>query len=341
MIDLKTEEDQWRKKLVDSFFPVEECDVHVGSPPLLSQRYKAIKRRGARVIDEEPFAIVTEAYQLIRHEDAMDLGYEAFERLYGEGLLATMKVFNVLLSDSRGSFLADLTSPSLVRSLGLRGDGADDHVFFLRITNSYNKTRAVRLEAGLCRWICRNGLIFGKQSIRFRDTHQKSKQKLMDHIARHTKFLEVDQMSTNIERAYHVRLNHEGSLILAMLQTLRLSVPPLKGESLNPSSWTQKCFVLEELGQKYEREYGRTAFAVIQASSEWVKRLMSESPIQRDSFERRCGEMLERVQTTYQWPESDLSQSARDEQLRRVHEWALQATHSITRCPSDLASLHH
>ena len=322
IIDLKTEEPFWRDKLNASFFPVEESEVRIGNTDIPSKKFKAIKKRHVRSDEDEPFAIVTGSYKLIRHEDAMDLGYEAFERMYGAGLLSNMTVFNVLVSTSGGSFLADLTSPELALRLNIRGLETDSQLFFLRVTNSYDRTRAVRVEAGICRWICRNGLIFGTQSIRFRDPHHKSKQSLLDYIADKTKLLKVDQVFAGIERAYHVNLVDQGSLIPSMLQTLRLSVPSPNSSFQTSNRWTRRCKTLVDIADKYKSSYGQTAFSAIQASSEWVKHLMSESPLQRDSYERRCGEMLELVQTSNEWPKSNLSGSQEDEQVQRVMEWA-------------------
>lgn len=327
MLNLKSEEYRWQNVLNAAFFPVDEREIFVGSSRKKSKKYKAIVKRESE--KAEPFAVVTDSYRLIRHEDAMDLGYEAFERIYGDQLLDQITVFNVILSVSRGSFLADLTSESLIEVFFAKEldvvkelNAFEHHVFFLRVTNSYNRTRAVRLETGLCRESTRSCLIFGKPSIRFKDPHNKSKQQLMDFIAKNTNPLDVRRLRTEIDRAYRLDL-HENRLIPAMLQTLRLVIPPVEPTPQNALSWQKKCTHLLEIAEAYEREWGLTAFSAIQASTEWVKRLMSESPIRRDSYERRCGEMLELLRSNDEWPKSDQSKSERDEQMRRVKDWAI------------------
>jgi hypothetical protein len=49
----------------------------------------------------------------------------------------------------------------------------DKWTAFLRIINSYNRTRLLRFELGFCRWICLNGMIFGRKSIEFSYAHTR------------------------------------------------------------------------------------------------------------------------------------------------------------------------
>jgi hypothetical protein len=49
----------------------------------------------------------------------------------------------------------------------------DEWTAFLRITNSYNRTRLMRFELGFCRRICLNGIIFGGKSIEFSYAHTR------------------------------------------------------------------------------------------------------------------------------------------------------------------------
>ena len=117
------------------------------------------------------------------------------------------------MANGRGSFFADFTTPELDCSIPLPGLNAPGgthaepsrHTFFLRTVNSYNRTQAVRLEAGICRSICRNGIIFGKQSIRFRHPHDKTKQQLMDQIAEYAEQLRTDELTGQIGDVYAVR----------------------------------------------------------------------------------------------------------------------------------------
>ena len=316
----------WEAKLQDAFFAVGLADVYVGSTYRQAKRYRAVIPTFENV-PGEPF--VTDRYSLIRNEDAVDLGFEAFERVFGPGARGQVAVFNVVLARTRGSFFADFTSPSLHRDipmspqldLGIVGEESPTlHKFFLRVVNSYNRTHAVRLEVGVCRSICRNGFIFGKQSIYFKDPHDKTKQQLMDEIAHRARELCTEALSREIGAAYVIRLGGSVSVLEGAWQTLRLAIPPVDPKARVAAQWRNRCTSLRDLAREYERGFGRTAFSVLQAASQWAREHADNSPIQRHSYERRCGEMLERLTAEASWPKTD--DRTAPEQLERIERWA-------------------
>ena len=318
--------ENWEQALYDACFPITLADVYVGDPARRAHRYRAIIPVDSES-NENPFAIVTDRYRLIRNEDVIDLGHEAFERLFGLHYRARMNVFNVVMANGRGSFFADFTTPELDCSIPLPGfdvpsgthAGPSRHTFFLRTVNSYNRTQAVRLEAGICRWICKNGIIFGKQSIRFRNPHDKTKQQLMDQIAQYAERLRTDDLIGQIGDVYALSLAPDMTVLEGVWQTLRLAIPPVNPESRTVRIWRDRCADLLAVSKEYDHQFGKTAFSVLQAASQWAQHLARTSPIQRHSYERRCGEMLESLMTDRRWPNRE--QSAQ-EQINRIVEWS-------------------
>ena len=233
---LNYETNEWERRLREACFPVTLADVLTGNPRKLSRRFKAIVRQDDNG-GAEPFAIVTNRYQLIRNDDALELGLEAFEHVFGPKARESMTVFNVITGREGGdlprrlygsdSLNARIPAPSGA-PIFLTGSDAQEgelHKFFLRVTNSYNKTQAVRIETGICRWICRNGMIFGTQSIRFRDPHHRSKIQLMDDIAQTAKRLATERLPAEIGATYGRSLDPGMSVLEGIWQTLRLAVP--------------------------------------------------------------------------------------------------------------------
>ena len=313
--------------LRNACFPVTLTDVYVGAPSRRAKRYRAVVPVDADG-GGEPFAIVTDRYRLIRNEDVIDLGHEAFEHLFGSHHRVRMAVFNVVMANSRGSFFADFTAPGLDCSIPVPGfdgptaePGEDPtrHTLFLRTVNSYNRTQAVRLEAGICRWICRNGMIFGKQSIQFRDPHHKTKCQLMDQIAERAELLITDTLQDRIGNVYGISLAQDMSVLEGVRQTLRLAVPPVDPKSRTARLWRDRCTVLNAVSKEYEQQFATTAFSVLQAASQWAQDQARTSPIQRHSYERRCGEMLESLTADGRWPDRD--RNAR-EQMDRILDWS-------------------
>ena len=322
-----TVSEDWENALHNACFPVALTDVFVGNPSRRTKRYRAVVPVDAGA-GTDPFAIVTDRYQLIRNEDVIDLGHEAFERLFGSDQRAQMTVFNVVMANGRGSFFADFTAPELNFSVPisrLKGydqpqDDETRHTFFLRTVNSYNRTQAVRLEAGICRWICRNGMIFGKQSIQFRDPHHKTKYQLMDHIAKHAEQLRTDVLPGEIGNVYGISLGQEMTVLEGVWQTLRLAIPPVDLKSRAAQVWKDRCADLRAVSEDYQKQFGKTAFSVLQAASQWARDQEAQtSPIQRHRYERRCGEMLESLTADKGWPnrEGDAKQ-----QVKRILDWS-------------------
>ena len=318
---------RWENALQEACFPVDLTEVYVGTPSRLAKRYRAVVALDKRSQDD-PFAIVTDRYRLIRNDDVIDLGHEAFERVFGPEHRDKMTVYNVVMPKRRGSFLADFTSAGLECSIPIPTlDGsilepdleAKRHTLFLRVINSYNRTQAVRLEVGVCRWICRNGIIFGKQSIRFRDAHHKTKHQLIDQIARKAERMTTDVITNRVGAVYAIPLAQGISVLEGVWQTLRLAIPPVDKASRTAAMWHDRCATLIATSLEYEQHHGKTAFSVLQAASQWGQAQAQTSPIQRHSYERRCGEMLETLATAGRWPVRD--RNAQD-QICRVFEWA-------------------
>ena len=325
---MMTSDNQTRDEVLhNACFPVTLTDVYVGDRSRRAKRYRAIMPLDAG-FDGDPFAIVTDRYRLIRNEDVIDLGHEAFERLFGSHHRAQMTVFNVVMATGRGSFFADFTAPELDCSIRipryngsaaqLEGDPTR-HTFFLRTVNSYNRTQAVRLEAGICRWICGNGIIFGKQSIQFRDPHHKTKHQLMDQIAQHAERLRTDALPGRIGDVYGISLLADMNVLEGVWQTLRLAIPPVDQKARTARLWRDRCLALSVVSEEYEERFGTAAFSVLQAASQWARDQARTSPIQRHSYERRCGEMLETLTTRAHWP--DRAGNAED-QVHRIREWS-------------------
>ena len=318
----------WEDALHDACFPVKLTDVYIGYPSRRAKRYRAVVPVHKGAVGD-PFAIVTNRYRLIRNEDVVDLGLEAFERMFGSISRTRMNVFNVVMAKGRGSFFADFTAPDLDCSIPIPGSDGDTsqsgedltrHTFFLRTVNSYNRTQPVRLEAGMCRWICRNGIIFGKQSIKFHDPHYKTKHQLMDEIAKCAEPLKIDALPGRITNAYSISLPQSTTVLEGAWQTLRLAIPPVDPNSRTARLWKDRCAALIAVSEDYANYYGKTAFSALQAASQWARDKAETSPIQRHGYERRCGEMLESLMADERWPSQDRNAQ---EQIDRILDWSI------------------
>ena len=250
------------------------------------------------------------------------------EHIFGSHFSAKMNVFNVVVANSRGSFFADFTVPSdsFTIPIPVFSDSASAdisnqsrHTYFLRVKNSYNKTMPIKIEIGICRWICRNGIIFDKHSIVFKDSHSKPKHELVDQIAIQAERLNVRALPSIMADAYRVPLCNGVSILEGVCQTLQLTIPEVNALSRTARLWKDRCKALIRICHQYQEIFGLTTYSVLQAASEWAQHRIATSPIQRDSYERRCGQMIETISQFGRWPNRNQNTG---QQVGRVVGWS-------------------
>lgn len=154
--------------LKDVLFPVEMRPVFV-APSYPSNSQIRLPRHCA-VVDAERdhvFAVVTDSYRLVTNDEALYLAGEIMERVFKLVTMSDMRCFNITMPNSRSFCHIDLVHAKRAFEPWEEEKWSP----FLRVTNSYNRTKKLRFELGFCRWICRNGMIFGSRSVEISDAH--------------------------------------------------------------------------------------------------------------------------------------------------------------------------
>lgn len=162
-----------------AFFPVALKPVFIeatgqGGDLFNASAYQALPRHQA-VVDIDGgnvFAVVTEDYHLVTNQQAYELAAEALKSVFDFTALEDMACLNVTMPKSRSFCHIDL----IHKGSDFEAWANERWVPFVRITNSYNRTRRLRFEIGFCRWICLNGLIFGGKSVEISFAHTKQLQ---------------------------------------------------------------------------------------------------------------------------------------------------------------------
>ncbi|SUD31792.1 Domain of uncharacterised function (DUF932) [Pseudomonas fluorescens] len=162
-----------------AFFPVALMPVFIEAPEgagdlFNASSYQALPRHQA-VVDSQSghvFAVVTEDYHLVTNQQAYELAADALKSVLDFTSLQDMECLNVTMPKSRSFCHIDL----IHKGSDFEPWQGDRWVPFVRITNSYNRTRRLRFEIGFCRWICLNGIIFGSKSVEISFAHTKQLQ---------------------------------------------------------------------------------------------------------------------------------------------------------------------
>lgn len=162
-----------------AFFPVELSPVYVGLPVDAAHEYSENSRcelvplkRHFAVVDisrKHTFTVVTNEYELVTNEEAYEMAREVMEKVFHVTTMEDMECFNVIMPSTRSFCHIDLVH----KSAGFSPWEKDEWTAFIRITNSYNKTRRLKFELGFCRWICMNGMIFGATSVEYSYAHTR------------------------------------------------------------------------------------------------------------------------------------------------------------------------
>ena len=239
----------------------------------------------------EVFAVVTSNYQLVTNERACELGRTAFSLIFGEDAAEGLRPFNVLMPRTRSWVQVDYTADHLGFALGAE----DRWLPFLRVTNSYNRTKALHFTVGVCRWICTNGMIFGDQSLTLRNTHQGGAD--LDAMLQHAftagagrlDLAAVKNRLGNL-KTHQVSRDH---LLAGTLEALDIQVPESIPESrLHAHGWKDLGPHLSALCERYANDLGENAYALLNAASDYASDV--EAPRMNatlvNSYQAKCGQ---------------------------------------------------
>ncbi len=270
------------------FFPVSKVRVRA------TDTGHAFRRHWAVVSDDrrEVFAIVTEDYRLVSNLRAYELGRRAFALVFGGDATARLELFNVTMPATRSWVHMDLTA----HGLELAPREGDDWLPFLRVTNSYNRSRALGFTVGVCRWICTNGMIFGEQSLRLNVTHAKDVDldgRVVEAFAQRR--FDLAECRGKLERLTRLRVPKE-KFLAAMLEILEVRPPAeLPRNAGRRDAWLRLGPWLRGLGDKYRDELGATAYALVNAATDYAgdSNAPLVNPGRVDALQVRCGRWMD------------------------------------------------
>lgn len=121
----------------------------------------------------KPLGVVSSTYKLITNQDAIELGKKCAKELFGSVEAENIEVFNVDAPSTASYCHIDLVHKNYIMNLWDEKKRSDVYIPYIRITNSYNTSRALRFDIGFCRKICLNGVVFESETIKFTFRHVK------------------------------------------------------------------------------------------------------------------------------------------------------------------------
>jgi hypothetical protein len=296
-------------------FPVERRPLFFreqssgGSVGKTGERYHEVPRFEA-VVDAErnhTFAVVSERYRLVENREALNLGEHCFRQVFSAATADGMEVFNIILPATRSFCHVDF----IHKDHSFEPWGGDRWWPYLRVTNSYNRTKPLRFDLGFCRAICTNGVIFGREHIVFRyyHTHEQIAVEGKFRVdATRLKDLEVRfiEQVHNLKR-YYVPPEHMLALACKVLQV------EIKPADLRDPRKRKRLVEfrddVERLTNKYFTELGPNGYAAFNVMTDFASRPMlyisQEAMI--DPLQKRCGDWASNFIAAIQDPSFDFN----------------------------------
>ncbi len=171
-------------------FPVECKPVYLENQRNPIHGFKAITgitlERG-----EVTFSVVSNNYELISNADALEMGKTIHKKLFPDATSNSFEIFNIISPDTKSFCQIDIIDKNYALNIWEK----EVYLPFIRIQNSYNRTRILKFDIGFCRKLCDNGVIFeqGTVSVNFRHTKTSFKGMDINKIdVSHLKNLEED-----------------------------------------------------------------------------------------------------------------------------------------------------
>ena len=265
------------QKIKDPFFPVELCDAAyertvIDQDGVPVQEIKVSPRHRA-VVDVETdyvFSMVTDSYELITNRDAIELGKECFKTVFTKVDHQDMELFNSIMPATRSFCHMDLVH----KDAEYNYFGESPWTPYIRITNSYNRTKLLQFDIGFCRGACRNGLIFRPESIVFKKSHRKSATEELQEqftLQRGT-FEEMEEAFTASLRTLGSERIPKKFMWPLFCKVFSVSKPDDSTSQSQALRFTNLKTYVSDLVDKYCTELGENGFAAMNVLTDYASR---------------------------------------------------------------------
>jgi len=304
--------------LNDVLFPVEEHPVFVSMKGKAGERRLAVPDKKAIVNCENArvLGIVSRDYRLVSNREALDWAFDCCRTVFPETQPAEWEVKAADAPGTGGHCFIDLAHNSTALDFKFvpAMDRPEAYGPFIRVTNSYNRVRALAFDIGFYRKVCTNGLIVPDSIIQFKFTHlSRDIGETIEFEVAHeklTKFKASFGSYLGALRDCAVPRNQFGPLLWAVLSLQELD-DELEPGSRAAGEWDALTAHVRELFDRYAEELGENAYAVFNAVTDFASHPPANRYLgrERHSLQRLAGSWV-----------SEFSQECRKPGFR-LHEY--------------------
>ncbi|HMM60879.1 MAG TPA: DUF932 domain-containing protein [Candidatus Rifleibacterium sp.] len=287
-----------KKDLREAFFYVESQPVYLhnnGYYQKLSSHNAIVDVQKGRV-----FAVVTKDYELVTNEEAYLRAGQIVNEVFATVNLEELECFNIIMPRSRSFCHIDLVK----KDLSFSPFKDDQWWLFLRITNSYNKTKLLRYDLGFCRAICMNGVIFGAKSVEFVSAHTRGQVSRITCSDNLEEIRLIEKMLTqklhNLKRFYVPETAMWGVFCKTFDLRVTGNESKKRKEALIEISRKANRLITE-----YCKDMGPHGYAALNVLSDYATEPagLISSANQINNFQRRCGDWIDEFVDSIQKPD--------------------------------------
>lgn len=260
-------------QIIELLYPVSLSPVFAVTDEGLYKKFSEETKRFKAIVNEytnEIVSVVSSNYKLLSNEEAIQRGKQVFKDLFPEVKPDDLIPFKVISPKSLASCHIDFIHRDVKLS---HRDWVQDIWFpFIRVSNSYNRSVAFKLEIGFVRELCSNGVIFRKDSLELKSYHDKDLRFTFDE--------KLEKLKQH-ENAFVQHLNRlkaietDSKLVFDFVcNALNLSFDVVNKNSLIREKEIERQLktkkIIEELAKGYFLEMENTAYAVMNVLSDFV-----------------------------------------------------------------------
>lgn len=278
-------------------FPVREEPVYLENCQTAISGFKAITgypNSGARKV----FSIVSENYKLVTNKEAISLGKQIHSKLFPNLKEDCFEIFNIIAPDSKSFCHIDIIDKNYTLNIWKQ----EVYVPFIRIHNSYNKSRSLQFDIGFCRKLCDNGMIFEQNAVNLKFSHIKEAINLKD-----LEHINVNQLK-KLEQEFIKKTKRSTEIEIPRKYFVALAAKTLnKTFNINETNPTKKKIIdtnIEEFTnaiQMYSNRYiidekmNETAYAFFNVITDYSSNYEKIQVTSKNGLQTKCGEWINNI----------------------------------------------
>lgn len=264
---------------------------------------REVQARDSQAVVEMPsgrvLGVVGRAYRLVSHAEALGLAHDCARAAFPETRASEWQVASVDAPSTGGTCFIDLAHNSAALDFSALAASQKPEVYgpFVRVTNSYNRTRALCFDIGYSRKVCKNGLILRSSLISFKMSHQRReiREAVKFEIAHERLAKQKKDFQTFLARLQACPVP-AGAIAGFVGDVLGFQAPAAELPSVDVRrlAWDALQEVVVAASERYEQELGANAYAVLNVVTELASRPPENLLVRRDrhALQRRAGEWV-------------------------------------------------